>query len=65
MAGLAKMQFADTAGFDLDSTEEVLVAPSNVRIVPTDIGFKIPNVILVKFIQGLTLLCNSQMSVVE
>ena len=33
---------ADAAGFDLYTTEEVLVPPSNVRIVPTDIGFKIP-----------------------
>ena len=42
MPGLVKTEFADAAGFDLDSTEEVLTPPSNVRIVPTDIGFKIP-----------------------
>ena len=32
---------ADAAGFDIYSTEEVLVPPSNVRIVPTNTGFKI------------------------
>ena len=56
---------ADAAGFDIYSTEEVLVPPSNVRIVPTDIGFKIPKGYLAKFIQDLALRCNSQMSVVE
>ena len=33
---------ADTADFDFYSIEEVLVPPSNVRTVPTDIGLKIP-----------------------
>ena len=33
---------ANAEGFDLYSIEEVLVPPSNVRIVPTDIGLKIP-----------------------
>ena len=32
----------DEAGFDLYSTEEVLVPLSSVRMVPADIGFKIP-----------------------
>lgn len=33
---------ADTAGFDLHSVEDVIIPPSDVRIVWTDIGFKIP-----------------------
>ena len=32
----------DSAGFDLYSTENILVAPSSVRIINTCIGFKIP-----------------------
>ena len=32
----------DSAGFDLYSTENILVAPSRVRIINTCIGFKIP-----------------------
>ena len=31
----------DSAGFDLYSTENILVAPSSVRIINTCIGFKI------------------------
>ena len=32
----------DAAGYDLYSTEEVNVSPSSVRIILTDVGFKIP-----------------------
>ena len=32
----------DSAGFDLYSNENILVAPSSVRIINTSIGFKIP-----------------------
>ena len=32
----------DSAGFDLYSTENILVGPSSVRIINTCIGFKIP-----------------------
>ena len=32
----------DSAGFDLYSTENILVAPSSVRIINTCIGFKTP-----------------------
>ena len=32
----------DSAGFDLYSTENILIAPSSVRIINTCIGFKIP-----------------------
>ena len=33
---------SDAAGFDLYSAKDVLVPPSAIRIIPTDIGFKIP-----------------------
>lgn len=33
---------ADVAGFDLYSTEEVIVLPSSVRLISTDFGFEIP-----------------------
>ena len=32
----------DAAGYDLYSTEEVIASPSSVRMIPTDVGFKIP-----------------------
>ena len=33
---------ADAAGFDLYSVEDFIIPPSNVRVIQTDIGFKIP-----------------------
>ena len=32
----------DAVGFGLYSMEEVIFSPSSVRIIPTDVGFKIP-----------------------
>lgn len=38
----------DAAGFDLYSIEEVIIPSSNVRIVQTDISFKVPKEYFVK-----------------
>ena len=46
----------DSAGFDLYSTENILVAPSSVRIINTCIGFKILAAILAKFMHVQALL---------
>ena len=40
---------ADAVGFELSSVEGVIIPPSNVRIVWTDIGFKIPSGYFGKF----------------
>ena len=38
----------DAAGFDLYSIEEVIIPSSNLRIVKTDIAFKVPKEYFVK-----------------
>ena len=46
---------SNVAGFDLYSVEDVLVPPSTVKIICTDIGFKFPEAILERFIHVLAL----------
>lgn len=43
----------DSAGFDLYSVEDVSIPSNSIKLIKTDIGFKIPEDILDKFIPVL------------
>ena len=56
---------ADAAGFDLYSVEDVIIQPSTVKLIRTDIGFKFQEVILARYVLDLVLPYGVQMLVVE
>ena len=55
----------DAAGYDLYSMEWVIVLPSSIRIIPTDVSFKTPKGYFGKIHFRCSLLCSVQMSAVE